>query len=57
LYWDNDGTNLQQEKQTVGILLLSTSTCTWDNDGTANLQPPENKLLGFTFNNLLVLGQ
>jgi hypothetical protein len=31
--------NHQQKKKTVGILLLSTtSTCTWDNDGTTYLQ-------------------
>jgi hypothetical protein len=32
---------------------FNTSTCTWDNDGTAQPVAPESELLGyFTFNDL-----
>jgi hypothetical protein len=59
LYLDNDGTAqpAAPEKVNCWDTLLSTPTCTWDNDGTATCSTRKSKLLGyFYFQIQLVLG-
>jgi hypothetical protein len=60
LYWDNDGTLTYSTEKIwlLGYFYSTTSTCTWDNDGTTTTcSTRKSELLGYLLSTpLLVLG-